>query len=542
MKQSFCLFCYCFFASLLALVAYASQESRPNIIVYFADDISAREIPAYGSTVWSNDKDGGDCSDPEMRAVTPVLDRFSNEGCLIKNAWAATICNPSRAMMLTGRYAHRTKWWNNGDRGVYVDPWGNLTAWPVYESSPILISHVAKNAGYATFWTGKTQMAGTYEAHGFDEGCFSPGRWTDLDNPNTDFRLLYEKRNGEKVLINEDTGKPVDTYKQHSWNFHPEVKLMNHPTAPNKIVWWPNTEEAKEQYGITTYGPDVELFYSLDFIERQHKAKKPFLVYHTSHLGHDAYDWLDPDSDSKWPGTPVVEWDGQGYLRKEVRISGDHGDYDTHGTVTEPGIHEHIKYIDYQLWCYLQKLEELGIADNTVIIFTADNGTSGFGKNNPTQQRGSHVPMIIYATGMTKQGHLDTMASLSDIHPTIAELVGYEMPEDYEIDGKSLVPFLFEDAPQHRRWVYAYRGPEQFIRGKYVLKDGGGKWWDVAQIPSDLTSFPEIEDWSEVPETHRAESERLLQLLPTYDFYFDEHESPGIPNRFPVKSYKRKNK
>ncbi|MEM6885854.1 MAG: sulfatase-like hydrolase/transferase, partial [Verrucomicrobiota bacterium] len=306
--------------------------SKPNIIVYFTDDISAREIPTYGSAVWSDNLTGKDSTNPAHRAFTPVLDRMAQEGIWITNAWAATICNPSRAMMMTGRYAHRTKWWHNGDRGVYKDPNGKWTTWPVFESSPLLISHIASQAGYRTYWGGKTQMAGGFEEHGFDEGCFTPGNWEHLDNPFTDFRLLFEQRDGKRVLFNDDTGEEVNTYKQHGWNFFPHVKVMNHPANPGEVVWWPNTAEAKAEYSINTYGADVEQELALDFMERSQNAGKPFFVYHTTHLGHDAFDWLNPKADRtyKWPGTPVVEWDGEKYSRKPVKITGDKGVYETH--------------------------------------------------------------------------------------------------------------------------------------------------------------------------------------------------------------------
>jgi len=265
--------------------AVVSKDSKPNIIVYFADDISAREIPVYGSTVWSENLLGENSKNPKFRAETPIMDKLANEGVWVTNAWAATICNPSRAMMMTGRYAHRTKWWNNRDRGVYQNPAGKETIWPVYESSPLLISHIARKAGYRTYWGGKTQMAGSFEAHGFDEGCFTPGNWEHLDNPHTDFRLLYEQRDGKQVLINDDTGEVVNTYKQHGWNFFPHVKVMNHPASPGEVVWWPNTPQAREKYSINTYGADVEQEMAFDFMERSKQAGKPFFVYHTTHLG-----------------------------------------------------------------------------------------------------------------------------------------------------------------------------------------------------------------------------------------------------------------
>ena len=67
------------------------------------------------------------------------------------------------------------------------------------------------------------------------------------------------------------------------------------------------------------------------------------------------------------------------------------------------------------------------------------------GKNSSDRQKGCHVPLIIYAPDMKKHGEQDVLVSLADILPTIADLVGFDMPADYEINGESLLPFLFTD-------------------------------------------------------------------------------------------------
>ena len=150
-------------------------EQRMNIVIIFADDISARELPVYGSSVWSK-PDKGDTSNPQFRAKTPVLNRLAREGCYFQNAWASVVCSPSRAMMMTGRYAHLHKWWTNKDYGMVIDKQGRKQVWPLYESSPLTIGSVAKKAGYATYWAGKTQMKGSdLTKFGFDEGCFYTG-------------------------------------------------------------------------------------------------------------------------------------------------------------------------------------------------------------------------------------------------------------------------------------------------------------------------------------------------------------------------------
>ncbi len=534
-------------AATVSGIASGADFKKPNIVVFFADDISAREIPLYGSSQWSSPQ-AESTSDLKYRAKMPVLDKIANDGIWIKNFWGATVCNPSRAMMMTGRWAYQTKWWNNKDKGYGPDENGDSKGtWPVYMSSPLTMGVIAQKAGYATMWSGKTQMGGDYARHGFDEGCFTPGGMDNKDNPFTDFKHLNKKVNGKPALINVDTGEPCKSYMQHGWYWAPHVRLMNHPSAPGEEVWWPNTAKSKREFGIHTYGPDVELDFCFDFMERKVKEKKPFLVYHTTHLGHDAFNWLDPEGkqwgECKWPNAPIVTWDGQKYTRVTPKITGDKGVYDTHGTITEPGIHNMINYIDYQVWLYQNKFKELGIEDNTIFIFSADNGTSGFGKNSGVQQKGCHIPLVIYAPGMSKKGEQDIIASLADITPTIAELIGFEYPSDYKVDGKSLVPYLFGDAKDHRDWVYSYRGPEQLIRTKTLLKDGGDKWYDTTKTPEDIESYPEIKSWKGALETQHADRKTVLEQLPKYDLYYDEYNAPGVTKQ-PTKRprYLRKDK
>ena len=519
---------HCVLAAIALLFAPPlGAAEKPNIILVFADDISARELPLYGSSVWSPPT-GGNTSDRALRAQTPALDQMAAEGCWVETAWASVVCSPSRAMMMTGRYAHLHKWWNNKDKGRYLDAKGKSVTWPLYESSPRLIGHVAQQAGYATYWAGKTQMAGDLREFGFDQGCFTPGELADTDNPFTDFKMYEKKVDGKKQLFNADTDQPIDSYLQHGWYWNPHVRLMKHAGKLNSFQWWPNTAESKTTFGLNTYGPDVELDFIFDFMDRQQADGKPFFVYHTSHLGHDAFDWLNPDSTSKWPGTPVVKWDGKGYTRTDPHVTGDKGVYDTHGTVTDPGIHNHVNYLDYQIWLYRNKLQEMGIADNTVLIFCADNGTSGYGKSSSDRQKGTHVPLIILAPGMTKQGRQDVLVNMADMLPTIADLTGAAVPSDYEVNGESLVPFLFTDKPKHRDWIYGYNGADQIIRGDLVMKDGKGKWWDVSAEPDDLISFPEIKDWNLVSDAHRNERDALLAVLPKFNLHETEHDAPGV--------------
>jgi len=508
----------------------SKKKKKPNIILLYADDISAREIPVYGSDTWSVPPQGGNTQDPKYLAKTPMMDKLATEGIWVKTAWGATICSPSRAMMMTGRYAHIHKWWHLKDKGTFTLQDGKKITYPLYESSPYTIGIIAKAGGYATYWAGKTQIDGV-DQFGFDEGCFTPGI-NDKENPYTDFKIVAKKVNGKNVLINEDTGVEVQYYQQFGWYWQPHVELMNYPGSKTKFEYWPNTPESKKEYGLHTFGPDVELKFILDFMERKHTEDKPFFIYHTSHLGHDGWDFfssdINPKTRQKWPATPIVKWENGKYTRTEPYITGDNGVYDTHGTVTDCGIHNHVKYLDYQLWQYWEKIKAMGEEDNTILIFCADNATSGYGKGSTDSQRGAHVPLIIYAPclDMTKKGEQDVLADLSDILPTIAEITGVKIPDTYEVNGQSLIPFLTTDKPTHRDWIYTYHMERQFIRSKNVLIGGQGKIYDVSSYPSDLISFPVITDFTTMPASYLNEYNKLQEILPRFNNHATEHDAP----------------
>ncbi len=519
-------------ASLTSLSVMAVAKERPNIVVLLADDISAREFPIYKSDTWADNK-GGNTQDMKFRAKTPVMESLVDKSCVLSTCWSATVSMPTRAQLMTGRFAHIQKWWHNGDQGRYLNAEGKQETWPLYESSEYMIGKVAQKGGYATCWSGKTQMAHTdtnINDYGFDEGLYTPG---DLSNfsPLTDFVMYKQKGAAPKHYVVKDSGKEVNTYLQVSYYWQPSVMAVNTPenTKKNTMEPWPFGDEDKKRYGLTTYGPDVEQNYIFDFMERKQKEGKPFFVYHTTHLGHDAYNFINPENEAKWPQTPKVEWTGKKYIRTEPKITGDKGVYDTHGTLSEVGMGAHVTYLDYLIWRYLEKFKEMGIDKNTIFIITADNGTSGYGKGSHISQRGTHVPFIVYAPclNIKKKGMQTALGNLADINPTIAEIVGVDYPKGYEVSGESLIPYLTTDKKTHRDWSYGYKSNYQMIRGDYVLCDGKGTWYDVTATPSDLISFPVITDWSKMSSEHKAERDELKEVMKRFDLHQSAHDGPG---------------
>lgn len=489
----------------------ASTDERPNVIVIMADDISAREFPFYESTTWSDGRLG----------KTPQMDKLAEAGCFIETMWSATICKPARVSLMNGTYAYRNKYWDNRHIGSSCHYTYNA-----YESAHITLGNLTRDAGYANIWVSKTHIndGGDTLSMGFNENVFNPGEtkrhmgWNPFGTPHQN---PYE-------FFKSDNPKDWD-YESFFW--WPEMQLLNHPAYPNEPYKFVETH-------INDYAPDLEMEYIFDFMDRSKAKGTPFFILHTPHLGHLAKDPALPGKPTVWPGTPVIEWTGDGYTRKDPKhILKEDGTYDRIN-ITPPGLSYHVEYLDYQMWQYIDKLEKIGELDNTVIIFTADNATQdnagNWGKARFKSQQGQHVPMLIYAPEhlLKVNGRQNIVADVTDILPTVAEIVGFEIPEGYDkLDGKSLWPYLTGKSNHHRDWIYSMRMDAQMIRNTKVMRDGYGTWYDVNQRPGDYDSFTAIEALpnGEYKDTLLKEAKKLEANLAKFARYDIESEAPLPP-------------
>lgn len=484
-------------------ISQRGGANQPNVIVVMADDISARDFPIYGSKARGTDE----------WAKTPVIDKLATEGCFLTTAWSSTVCMPTRAMLMSGRYAHLTKWWDNGQFGRAKA--GGVLQVP--DSSPLGIGQIAQKAGYRSIWVGKTHVTfgSSHTRFGFDQGVFTPGEpGVRGESPHQHFLNI----------------KDPDFWNYHSYFWWPEVMVANDPAHPDKAISWTKTE-------MSDYGPDIELEKIFAFMEQSQEEEKPFLVYHTSHLGHQAIDMMDPKFPMTWPGTPGITWDEgtESYTRHEPKITAS-GAPNTKGAtyelenITANTLKSHIEYLDYQLWQYLNQLEKMGELDNTIVIFTADNGTKGW-KASVKKQRGIHVPFVVYAPGEKAlvSGEQDIISDLTDLLPTLAEMMGVPLPpeSEYELNGTSLWPYLTGKSDQHRKWIYAFKGPSQMARGEHLLRDGNGDWYDVRKSPANLDNFPKIEDFDSLSEVQAKEKKMIETVLARF-----AREDIGGPNSF----------
>ncbi len=202
------------------------------------------------------------------------------------------------------------------------------------------------------------------------------------------------------------------------------------------------------------YGPDVNLEIYLDFIKASAQSKTPFLAYYSTCLPH--YPW-EPTPDSK----------DQSYRAPNAAHKGDPKYFP-----------DMVAYLDKQIGLMFKTLDDLGIADNTIIIFSADNGTDadlvntwGDGKKiaggkGTLTDRGTHVPLLVRWPGQIKAGSTcDDLVDLSDLFPTICELSGAKLPEQ-KIHGRSFAPQLRGQPGNPREWIHIQNGNDRQVRNR----------------------------------------------------------------------------
>jgi arylsulfatase A len=194
------------------------------------------------------------------------------------------------------------------------------------------------------------------------------------------------------------------------------------------------------------YGPDLVSDHLVTFIKKNKDGEKPFFAYYPMILPHWPFQPT-PDSDD-WDPTETKEWPRKKWNRKHFS--------------------DMVTYADKMVGKIDKALADAGIREETLLIFTCDNGTytgitSPFqgkqlkGGKGSTPNAGTHVPFIASWPGTIKPGQVsDDLIDFSDVMPTLAELGGGQLPTDRELDGRSFLPQLKGETGNPRDWVFCW--------------------------------------------------------------------------------------
>ena len=349
---------------------------------------------------------------------TPNLDQMAQAGVQFDTCFTACICHPTRFEIMTGQYGS-----TNGVFHFAGRPGGPQPDDPEEQIvNHLTFGKVLQAAGYATAMAGKWQLTGevpelVHEC-GFDEYC------------------MWAYKHNLPKGVKHTGGWEGKAGRKTSRYWHPSI-LRNGSYVPTTI---------------DDYGPDIYTDFVIDFARRH--RDKPFFIYYPMALTHGpAY------------STPKTNPNRKEKFRNSKKEK----------------FQENVEYMDHLVGRINNALNDLGLREKTIVIFTADNGTGGEGKGTPTEL-GARVPMIVSCPGTVKSiGLTDALVDTSDVMPTLVELSGASLPDDHQIDGHSFAPILRGEKTDVRDWVFSYLGDRRVLRTR--------RWLLEKNAPNDFGSL-----------------------------------------------------
>ena len=481
-------------------------KATPNIIYILADDLGYAELGCYG----------------QEKIETPNLDELAVNGMRFTQHYAgAPVCAPSRCVLLTGMHTGHAQIRGNDEWRSRGDVW-NFEA---MAKDPNLEGQRPLKAGTTTIGT-------LLQAAGYRTGIV--GKWG-LGAPLTEG---IPNKQGFDFFYGYNCQRQAHTYfPVHLWKDTTKVKLNNKMVPPRTRL--PEDADlydpgAYADYWLREYSSELMQTEVINFI-RENKDG-PFFMYYANPIPHNPL-----QAPKRW-----VDY----YVEK----FGDEKPYDG-----ERGYFPHryphaayaamVSYLDEQVGEIVATLKELGLYDNTLIIFSSDNGPTwsggadspwfdsarpfksepGWGKGNVTEA-GIRVPMIAQWTGKIKDGAVtDHISAFYDVLPTLCEAAGLDIPEN--IDGISFLPTLMGGEIQRTHeflyWEFPASGGQQAVRM--------GKWKGIRKnIFNDSLQIQLYNLEEDIQELNDV-SAQYPEIVQRIEEIFKQEHTPAEIERFKIK-------
>ena len=454
----------------LSAISTTHGASRPNILFVFTDDHAYQAISAYGSRL----------------NETPNIDRLAHEGMRFDNCYVPnSICGPCRATILTGKYSHLNGFLVNGNR---------------FDGAQQTFPKLLQAHGYSTAMIGKWHL----ESHptGFDHWDILVGQGT-YYNPNMIRDGKPTKNEGyttelitDKALAwlekSRDADKPfLLMYQQKAphrpWDPGPrQLDLYEDETIPEP----PTLFEDYSRRGPAVQQQDMTIAETMD--ERDLKLVPPENLTDAQRTVWDAA--YGPRNEAfraaNLTGDALVRWKYQRYIKDYLRC---------------------VASVDEQLGRVLKWLDESGLADNTVVVYSSDQGfylgEHGWFDKRWMYEESLRTPLLVRWPGKIQAGSLNNqIVSPVDFAETFLDLAGVEIPGDMQ--GRSLVPLLEGKTPADWRTTFYYHYYEypgyHFVRRHYGVTDGRFKLihfyepdvdaWELYDLQLDKNELQNVVD------------------------------------------------
>lgn len=478
--------------------AAESKGQLPNIIYILCDDLGYGDVK---------------CLNPEGKIATPNVDKLAAGGMIFTDAHSgSSVCTPTRYGVMTGRYSWRTRL-QNGVLGGY---------------SPRLIA------------AGRMTVASMLKQNGYATACF--GKWhLGMDWARTGGEKPGDEiKNASNIDFTKPTeGGPADCGFDHYYGISASLDMPPYVYIENNKAVSVPTEITKEggREGLTA--KDFKAVEVLPTVTRktvewigQHSGTagggKPFFIYMPLNSPHT-------------PIVPTSEWQGKSDLGK-------YGDF--------------VMETDWAVGEVMKALEKNGVADNTLVIFTSDNGCSPAAGIDELEAKGHHpnyiyrghkadiwdgghrIPFICRWPMKIKAGSKsDQLTCLTDLMATSAEIAGAQLPDTAGEDSVSILPALLgaDKAPLREAVVHhSINGAFSIRQGKWKLElcPGSGGWSKPGDGEALRQGLPKVQlydmsgDVTEkvnLQDEHADVVERLTKLVEKY--VADGRSTPGEPQK-----------
>lgn len=438
-----------FFLLILSLTCTGQElPKKPNIIYILADDLGYGELGCYG----------------QNKIETPNIDQLASEGIMFTQHYSgAPVCAPSRCMLLTGKHAGHAQIRGNDEWKERGDVWNyyaqvqdsTLEGQRPLKTGTITLANCLKDAGYNTALIGKWGLGAPHTKStplqmGFD---FFVGY--NCQRQAHTYYPVHLYKNDKRLLLRNDTIAPVEKL----------AKGAN-----------PSSEESYSKFTLNDYSCDVMFEELQGFIidNDPRKQQKPFFMYWATPIPH-----VPLQAPERWVNYYISKFGN------EEPYNGKKGYFpNQYPRATYAAM---VSHMDEQIGMLIKQLKAMDIYNNTIIVFSSDNGptyTGGadskwFNSGGPfaseygrgkgfTHEGGIRVPMIATWPGVIPENaKSDHISAFWDVLPTFCEIGGGEVPEN--IDGISFLPSLIGEDKQQKEhdflyWEFPSYGGQQAVR------------------------------------------------------------------------------
>jgi arylsulfatase A-like enzyme len=393
---------------LLFLTSFATAQTRPNVVIFLADDMGWGDLSANGNP----------------NHLTPNIDSLARDGVKLDRFYVCPVCSPTRAEFLTGRYHRRT-----GVRGV--------------------------STGQERLNLDEKTLADAFKAAGYRTGAF--GKW----------------HNGSQ------------------WPYHPNARGFDEYYGFTSGHWGEYFDPPLEHNGQPVRGKgymtDLLTDKALEFIDEN--KSRPFFCYVPYNVPHSP--WAVPQSDwARFKDKGVV---------KTTRDAAQEEIDETRCALAM------VSNMDANIGRVLKRLDELTLAENTLVIFFTDNGPNTFrwnggmkGKKGTTDEGGVRSPLHLRWPAKLPKGHLvREIAGAIDLMPTLCSLADVPRLGDKPLDGRDLSHLLTsQNGLWPDRMIFSTWGPNVSVRTQQHRLDTTGALFDMIADPDQTrdiaTEKPEI--------------------------------------------------